>query len=255
VTDDADEPPPDNVANIVHGDVCEVVMAGTIHGGVHIHQPVKPDADEPEILDHVPTTEAEISYVIRNRPWSWEYMLFAGELQVGLIDRRNRPQEQPRSTLTFGKREAAIAHVATLLSALEPITQRIMTCLGAEVLSRALGDPPKRPGDWRLICDAAHQLLAVYDEMQGWSASVRGAEVPRPARRLYEITSHVADRPMSDIGTFVQQLVSELNVLLENASQGIAQSHVPTLACNLTADNKVLAELTEELRRARSRWW
>jgi hypothetical protein len=251
VTSDANEP--DRVTNVVEGDVSGV-LAGEIHGDVHYHQPRAAD-DDPEILDHVPATEDEIGYVIRKRPWSWEYLLYAGELQVGLRDRQQRPRVPSTSSISFSAKDAAIGHVTTLLDELGSIATKLNGCLNAEVLSRALGDPPARRGDWRLISDTARRLLAVYDEMQDWSASVSEAKVPRSTRRLYEVTSQVADQPLRDIRRFARELVAELNTLLDNASQGLEQSHVPTLACQLSTDDSVMAELTKELKRAHARFW
>jgi hypothetical protein len=37
-------------------------------------------------FDHVPETKEEIEYVMGFRPQSWEYLMFAGLLQVGLRD-------------------------------------------------------------------------------------------------------------------------------------------------------------------------
>lgn len=250
MTYEAEKRPPDHVTNVVNGDMSGV-LAGSIHGGVHYHQPSQP-ADDPEVVPYVPTAPHEIDYVLHNRPWSWEYVLYAGELQVGLIHLKGRQLGLPIFPLLLKAKDDAVSHISVLLAELQSFVNRIMESLDAALLSRALGETG-RPGEWRLIQDAAHRLLAVYQDMQDWSARARYATVPRQARQLYALASHVVDRPMLDIEIFVRRLVTEMDAMLTQQSHGIPPMHVPTLVCTITLDHQLMAELTNELRRVQRR--
>ena len=252
MTNEAEDPPPDRVTNVVNGDMFGV-QAGTIHGGVHYHQPAEADDDVPEVFDHVPGTKDEIDYVITHQVWSWQYLLYAGVLQVGLRDIKRRRAGKQASTPAFANKDAAIRHVSTLMSELTSIVDDFKAGFDVGLMSRAFGEPG-RPGEWRLVNDIARRQVAAYEKMQAWSVSVREAKVPRQARRLYEVASQVADQPMRDIETFVERLASGLNSMLKKAALDITQSHRLSVTCDLTLDDKVMTALNKEISRAKRRW-
>ncbi|WP_411931126.1 hypothetical protein [Kutzneria viridogrisea] len=240
------------MTNVVQGDMSGV-QAGTIHGDVHYHPPERPTDDAPEIFGHVPETNEEINYVIGHRPWSWEYLLYAGSLQVGLHHIKQKSTNRSNSPLTITSKDAAIKHVSTLLAELQAAVEDVMNCFDPELMSKALGEPG-RPGEWRLTCAIARRLIAVYEKLQNWSISVREAEVPRQTRRLFNILSHIADRPMLEIDEFVQHFVTQLNDMIGKASQGMTDAQVLTLTCEIAVDEKLMAELIKEAERANRRW-
>ncbi|WP_369391542.1 HNH endonuclease signature motif containing protein [Streptomyces sp. CG1] len=207
----------------------------------------------PEVFDHVPKTTEELNYVVGKRPYSWEYLMYAGLLQVGLLDAKRRVEDHRPLPLEFRDKQAALRHVSVLLDELTAIVQRVMDCFDPLLLSKALGEPG-RPGEFRLIGDVAHRLVAAYAEFAAWSASVRNSVVPRQARRAFAALVHMADRPMQDVETYVQRLVAQLNGAMERVSQGSTEPVVLTIICEITADRNVADEVTREVRRAYRRW-
>ncbi|MFI9385261.1 hypothetical protein [Kutzneria sp. NPDC052558] len=244
--------PTNDIANVINGDLSGV-QAGIIHGDVHVHASAEPGDEVPAVFDHVPETQDEIAYVISHRPWEWPYVLYAGVLQVGLRDIKRRPEERGKSPLTFADRRAAISHASPLLDELDSILEDFRRTFDVQIMSKAFGEPG-RPGEWRLVTDIARRQVAAYEKMRAWAVSVRTAKVPRQVHRAYELTSHVADQPMGDIEIFVGRLVSGVNDMLGEAARDLTRSHVLSITCDLTVDNKLLAELTKEIARAGKRW-
>jgi hypothetical protein len=215
-------------------------------------QPV-PDDETPEIVDRVPETAEEIDYVVGHRPWSWEYLMYAGLIHVGLRDAKQRGGTQRSSTLVFRDKQAAIKQISTLMNELTAIIEEINDCFAPQLLSMALGEPG-RPGDFRLIGDAARRLVGIYQKCSDWSLRVRTATVPRQTRRLFEIISCMADRPMQDIESYAHQLVAKLNDAIECVSNGRTDPLVLTLTCEITADQRLIDEFSREVKRVRRGW-
>lgn len=219
---------------------------------VHVESISRPYADSkgnaPEIFAHVPENTEEIDYVMGRRPWSWEYLLYAGVLQVGLRDVQQESACKPTSTMVFTDKRAAFDQISPLMSELSATVQEVIGCFEPGLLSRALGEPG-RPGEFRLVYSIARDLIAVYEKLRNWSISVQTANVPWQVRRLFNILGHMADKPMLDIETYVHQLVGQLNDAVNSASLGSASVLVLRLTCEITADEKLLEEFTEEYKR------
>jgi hypothetical protein len=141
------------------------------------------------IFDHVPESSEEIDYVISRRPQIWEYLLYAGSLQVGLRDERRsdarRGGEVPRpSRLVLPDSRTTLSHVSTRMRELKSITQEVVDCFEPVLLSRAVGEPG-RQGEFRLIQHITSRLITAYAKYIDWGESMRAVQVPRPVQRLY----------------------------------------------------------------------
>jgi hypothetical protein len=76
-----------------------------------------------EFFDHVPESRTEIDYVIGHRPAAWEYLMYAGVLQVGLHDARQKSENRQASRLPFLDGDAALRYMPSLMSELRNTTQ------------------------------------------------------------------------------------------------------------------------------------
>lgn len=203
-----------------------------------------------DIFDHVPESNTEVEYVIGHRPQAWEYLMYAGLLQVGLRDARREGKALKPSQLIFSNSQTAVMHIRTLKEELERVIQETMDCFEPVLLSKALGEPG-RPGEFRLIYDVAHRLVIAYEKFIDWSKSAQTAQVPRQARNLYSILGGFADRPVRDIEEYVTSLVAELNEAVHRASLGEHYPAVLKLECVIHADEGLVEEFVREAERVR----
>jgi hypothetical protein len=208
-------------------------------------------ARNPEIIRCVPRSDEELVHVIGTRPWSWEYLLYAGTLHLGLLERRSILQRSPfRLPASFNHKAAVIAYVQKSLADLQQITQRLEACVDPALQSKAFGDIGV-PGDFRLISELADRMLKLYDGYHEWRAGVSGAKVSRPYRTIVECLGQVADRPMRDIEVFVEALVRDLDETLTRVRNGVKTPQIMTLICNVTVDESLMRRLLIECQRAK----
>jgi len=211
------------------------------------------DKDDPilEIVSRVPETSAEVEYVLGHRPWAWEYILYAGLLQVGVRTARQEAGPPRRPPTTFKSESEALRHIRSQMDSLMAIVKEVTVgSFDPERMSRAFGEPG-RPGEFRLIYALARQLLDAYGKLLAWSVEVRSTDVPRRLRRVFEIVSRLSLRPMTDIEAYVTQLVASLNDAIRQAGEGRKDPLVLTLTCTVTADERLVEQLMEEFRRVR----
>jgi hypothetical protein len=214
----------------------------------------KPIADsgdatiETEIFDHVPQSSEEIEYVIGHRPQAWEYLMYAGLLQVGLREARLGGKPRRSSSLAFPNSQIALAHVSGLMKELKSAIREVLDCFEPVLLSKALGEPG-RPGEFRLIHHIARKLVIAYEKFMDWGRSARTAQVPPQARHLYDILSRLSDRPMRDIEEYVGRLVAELNDAVRQAFLGDLHPVVLNLTCEIHADEGLVEEVISEMER------
>lgn len=209
------------------------------------------DDPTPEIAGRVPETSAEVDYVLGHRPWAWEYMYYAGLLQVGLRSVRRDVELRKPAPMAFRTEPEALRHVRVMTGSLMAIVEQgVNSGFDPERMSRAFGEPG-RPGQFRLIDAVARQLLEAYGRLGTWSAEVRGARVPRRLRRLFEIVGQLSARPMEDIETYVDQLATSLNDAIRQVAEGRTEPLVLTLTCSITADERLMEQFTKELKRVR----
>jgi hypothetical protein len=202
-----------------------------------------------DIFDHVPDSHAEIEYIMGHRPPAWEYLMYAGLLQVGLRDAKRGYKARRPSQLVFANSREALKRTSTLMDELRSIIRETVDCFEPVLLSKALGEPG-RPGEFRLIYDIASRLIIAYGKFIDWGKSTRTVQVPRPAQRLYSIFGRFADRPMSDIEEYVSRLVASLDDAVRRASNGEHHPVVLKLVCEINADEELAEEFVTETERA-----
>lgn len=205
-------------------------------------------APESGFFDHVPESIDEVKYVIGHRPQSWEYLMYAGLLQVGVRDARCEGVSPQGASLVFSASDAALYHISTSMNELKSVTKELMSCFEPGLLSKALGEPG-RAGEFRLIYDIADRLIGAYKKLISWEASARAAQVPSPARRLYDLLSSLADMPMRGFEQYVSQLAAELNEAAHGFSLGEHDPIVLSLVYKIRLDAGVSAALMEEMER------
>ncbi|MFI7003438.1 HNH endonuclease [Nocardia sp. NPDC050175] len=199
-----------------------------------------------EVFPYVPRTQSEIDYVICNRPWSWEFLLYAGHLQIGLEEIRSRKTVSrlyPLTSIENGRGSSAYA-VASLRD-LKAMVNGLELAFEVKDQVEAFGREGMS-GDFRLIHGMARRVLSVYKQFLEWSQNARNVTGPRNIRRLLTSVSKLADRPIHDIETWVIQLVTEVERVLHNPAAGTGKNFVITATCKVTLDEDLLDDIFKE---------
>jgi hypothetical protein len=201
------------------------------------------------------TTQEEKLALALEQPPGWEFLLFASVLR----ERRDALEPKWRShELALPSRarryvdDDEIASfvslaVSRLGSIIEPLTRVF------EGQEAAFGAPGE-PGDPVRIEHFANWIMGAYEDMLDWGAELRAADVSDTFERTLELASKCADRPLGNIREFVDDLigrVQEIPAYLElPESEREANPLRIEATLVVTADEALMAETVDELRRA-----
>ncbi|WP_367138205.1 MULTISPECIES: hypothetical protein [Streptomyces] len=205
---------------------------------------------------NVPRTREELAKTRETMPAVWEYLLFAGELHVGL-----KALEPKRFDYSLGHRlvgralpdEAeAGAYLARAFTEAQQISSDVERWMSQDAQNRAFGLPGE-PGDRDLITHLAGRLLGVYESLIDWSIDVRSARPPAHMNRLFELASRFVQASIGSFESFVETLVEET----DRASAAVARQdgepiHL-TVSYVMTIEPEVIKEFDKEKRRVRRR--
>ena len=84
---------------------------------------------------------------------------------------------------------------------------------------RAFGAPGE-DGDPERLTHLAKRLNHVYERFLDWAARLRGASVPSDFRNLLELAARFADPPVKEYRRFVDEYVTQANMLLADYAAG-----------------------------------
>lgn len=212
------------------------------------------DAAPADVLkvNWVPQNEAELEGLLVQQPECWEYLQFAGVLLLG--KRTLEPKWldyqsgfAPREGVYLDPHDAgryltgAIKDAQAIISPVEPI-------LSPENQVRAFGAPGE-PGDPRLIEHLAKRILSTYEGLLDWATRIRGVAFPVRFRRAAELVAMIAEQPAEDIRSFVDHSVDQIGRVPAWLTREDSTPLQIDLPLTLTVDDRVSAELEDELER------
>ncbi|MFE7135640.1 hypothetical protein ACFVIM_32760 [Streptomyces sp. NPDC057638] len=273
--------PPAGVHNAVDGEVAgPVVQAGMIqHLTVHYQgEPAARQDDEAvpvlELGATVPRTRADIERTRRRRPNLWEYLLYAGELRVGLAELETKRLDHSLGHRIAGQviqdELSASRHLAMEFRELLDVAHGVAVWMSKEAQEKAFG-PPGVPGDPELITHIARRLLSTYESLMDRAIALRSVRPPSRMATLFEIASRYPQAAIDGFDAFVETLVRQV----DHASTVLARqdgtaAHIEVVY-TMTIDPEVIRRFNDEQHRlaperfppaepprgrpARRRWW
>ncbi|MEU3354304.1 hypothetical protein [Streptomyces sp. NPDC037389] len=189
-------------------------------------------------------------------PAAWEYLLFAGELHVGLKDLESKRFDYSLGHRVIGQALPGEAEASAYLTAAFAEGQRIASdvnrWMSQEAQDKAFGLPGE-PGDRELITHLAGRLLEVYESLIDWSIDLRSARPPAHMFRLFELASRFMQASIGSFESFVETLVEET----DRASAALARQDGEPLRLTvdyvMTVEPEVMKEFDKEKRKVKRR--
>ncbi|XUL88463.1 hypothetical protein ACQ86D_18900 [Streptomyces galilaeus] len=237
---------PDSAGEGVAEDIAKVFNAGDIPLSFPTFRP-----DPTVEVRRVPRTAADRSRLLVDRPHSWDYLLYASSLYLGLksLDGRWQAYEEGRGE---GPRRMSVAQLCRYLDGsidrLQEIISGIDECLSRELQDRAFEAPPGRE-DPELIMRMASRLIGIQEDFIGWAMAIRGISAPAKANRLIESAASLADRPARQVRSFIEDYIEEVDGL----SRRYAQSDTASISVNLTLELEIDKDVIDEFLRERTK--
>ncbi|MFI0979778.1 hypothetical protein ACH4SP_22600 [Streptomyces sp. NPDC021093] len=250
--------PPQHVSNSVSGQASgPVVQAGVIHNVTVNYQAnsASLEADTPPTTGflgaRVPRTPAEVAEVRRSRPNLWEYLLYAGELRVGLEGLQSKRLDYSLGHCSIGPAipDAAEAsfHLQAAFGELEKAGTSVNRWMSQEAQDRAFGLPGS-PGDPELIVHIAHRLLGVYESLMDWAIALRSMRPPGDMARLFELASLYSRGSIDGFHRFVETLASETDRASATLAKGDGSVAHITVTYTMSIDPDVIRDFNAERR-------
>jgi hypothetical protein len=171
----------------------------------------------------VPRTQGQIDQLLDERPPYWEFLLFAGALfqykavlEPKWIDHDTGIGRVSAVQLDVLEAMRFLSNAMDLLK--ETISQELRV-FDPEAKRRAFGGRLE-PGDPLRILSMARHLATGYEAMLDWSSELRGLRVPEGMREMFELTARMADQPIAQVRTFIDELVRDMDELPRRVSTG-----------------------------------
>ncbi|MGW0942807.1 caspase family protein [Streptomyces sp. NPDC002623] len=202
-------------------------------------------------IPRVPRTLAGRDELIRAKPPKWDYLLYAASLRLGMesLNEKWTQYEAGRSSRSRHMSVAQFCHyIDNSLKKLQTITHRIDTCLSPELQDRVF-EKSAEHAEPDLIKRMASDLVGVYEDYMDWAMAIRGIVAPHKAARLIELAALIADEPVREVRTFIQQYFYEIDALGDRyATSDVASMNV-NLNLKITLNQEVLDAFLEERKR------
>ncbi|MFE9418348.1 caspase domain-containing protein [Streptomyces griseofuscus] len=199
-------------------------------------------------VPRVPRTLDGRDELVRVKPPKWDYLLYASSLRLGMesLNEKWAQYEAGRSSRSRHMSVAQLCHyVDNSLDKLQRITHRIDECLSQELQDKAFEQSAEQ-ADPDLIKRMASDLVGVYEDYMDWAMAIRGIVAPHKAARLIEMTALIADTPVREVKTFIQQYFDEIDALGDRyASSEVAAINI-NLKLEITLNQEVLDAFLEE---------
>lgn len=256
--------PPKHVGNSLSGSVSgPVVQAGMIQNVTVNYRadPDSPPADKAAATGalgvRVPRTREAVGETLRTRPNIWEYLLYAGELYVGLESLETKRLDYALGHRTNGQvltgTEAA-AYLQASFDELARVSSGVNTWMSRDAQEKAFGLPGV-PGTPELIVHIARRLLSTYEALIDWAIDLRSTRPPAKMAKLFEIASLYSRDSIEAFHGFVETLTKEV----DEASTLLARQDGSTASITVTYTMDIAPEVikrfNKEYRRVmRKRW-
>jgi hypothetical protein len=207
----------------------------------------------------VPRTLEQQERLLAVRPAGWEYLLFAGLLAQGKIRLEPIWHDYRLGLVRLEGEPLSDDEAATLLSRAMDVplvaVENADRLLSEDVQTQAFG-PPGTAGDMELILHLGQRFIQTYEDLLTWGHRVRSARVPDELRRLADITGSLVGNALTEIRTFIDHFVAEMEKIPELLRNPDSDPVRLEFHLELTISDEVLAEHAAELKRLRrdSRW-
>lgn len=205
-----------------------------------------------EPINWIPRNLAEQEELVTQKPAGWEYLLFAGVLQMGKQELELKWHDYitgySRRRGVYLAEEDIHTYIRGLFNDALTIMEPIEPSFSEESQLRMFG-PPGESGNSDLIEHYAKRILASYEGLLDWAAEIRGTVYPEKYKRLFEYTALLAERPASDVRRFIDHAVEEIGkipALLDNSDSGPIVIELPL---TVTIDDAALDRWRVELNR------
>lgn len=204
----------------------------------------------------VPRTPAHQSRLIAEKPDCWEYLLFAGTLQLGL-DRREFAYldhtigiARNRQAVDF---DTARSTIGAVFGRLGRVFDSLEDAFQPGPQEHAFGRPGEA-GSPLAIQHLAEVVLISYDSFLNASEELRSIEPPALLRQSQALSLQQIDVQISTVRTFIERVISEIERLPERIK--VERSVVLDLVLEVELDPEISAALDADIKRVnrKLRW-
>ena len=176
-----------------------------------------PGSVSPEpMITVVPRTSDERRKLLTQRPFAWEYLLYASvllERRAAIEDKwRDNEIRYARETGTVMDDATAMRYLSTATQQVGLIASGITRVLDSDAQIAAFGDL-ESPADPEGIEHLAVRLIGVYEEFLDWSRDLRSIAVSGELQEVFELAARMADRPARRIREFIDSLVASVEAV------------------------------------------
>lgn len=165
-------------------------------------------------FDRVAQTEDELKQLIDEKPEGWEYLLFGSVLYIQKEKTSTKWHDfemeyAPKSGHYLNGKEG-LSYLFNRFHDLSSITDGAMKVFTEEMQVKAFGKPGE-PGDVTRITHMANHIVAAYEGLLDWSASVRSVSIPSILENVYSAASRVAKTPALQFKDFIDNYIEQTN--------------------------------------------
>jgi hypothetical protein len=171
----------------------------------------------------IPTTPAEQTRLVADRPDYWEWRLFAGVLVHGKNELETKWDDHILRLPRGARREVDQASVIDFLSSeigwMGKQVGLLDRILSPSLQNQAFGSPGQ-PGDPARIEALSRRLIEMYESLLDWAATLRATMVPEMFEEMLEVTACFVDAPIVTIREFVDMVADQIARVPEVAVGG-----------------------------------
>lgn len=201
------------------------------------------------------TTSGGKDTLAAERPPGWEFLLFARALRErrDALESKWRDHELalPSRTRRYIEDDQIASFVSRAFGRLGSIMEPLARVFEGQ---EAAFGAPGEPGDPVRIEHFANWIMGAYEDMLDWEAELRAADVSDQFERTLELASRCADRPLSEVREFVDELIARVGEIPAYLELPEAEREANPLRIEatlvVTADEPLMAETVRELQRA-----
>jgi hypothetical protein len=238
----------------------EIVRAFTVSG---LRAPTIPGTSSRLPEDVISRWDQELSFPLSDslreelltaRPPDWEWVLWGDALTRGLASHEAAWRDHQLRLVRPNGRGVDAVDIPAYLSHAHRMLE------GALVNFGRLMDPDARqtifgtsgtPGDPTMIEHHAQRFTAIYGQLLDWSAEVRSVRTDDELKRIIELMSALANRPILDLREFVISATAQLAKIPELHADADGSPVELRLQCDLTSDDQAVSAYKKELKHVR----
>jgi hypothetical protein len=198
----------------------------------------------PEELADVIVTKVVGQQQDEPKPACWEYVSLGETMLRGKHALRTRYRDHVDHVITRNGTSLDAAGAAVFLrqsyARLDRINAEVETVFSADNQARALGGR----GEAADVVRMGAGLVGVYEALLDWAARVRGVTVPEHLRTAQDLLARVADRPLADIGTFIDDYAAKARELSSATARGVRTVSRVDIALDVVTDDAATARFT-----------